>query len=106
MFRLEELGIDLSTFHQAVADARQAALDEAVAAGTISPEKAQVMAQNMEQAQVSAGPNGPQYQAGRQLGDCTGDGEAHRYGGSGEGNSWGVSGEGNGLEHRYGGSTR
>ena len=31
---LEDKGIDLSVFHQAVADARQAALDEAVAAGT------------------------------------------------------------------------
>ena len=32
---LEDKGIDLSVFHQAVADARQAALDEAVAAGTV-----------------------------------------------------------------------
>jgi hypothetical protein len=107
---LEEKGIDLSVFHQEVADARQAALDEAVAAGTISPERAQVMAQNMEQAQVSAGPNGPQYQAGEQSGDCTGDGNQYKYGqsdASGQGKSWGVPGDatGPGLEHQYGKST-
>ena len=105
---LEELGIDLSTFHQAVADARQAAVDEAVAEGTITPEQAQRMRQHMIQTEASGGPYGPQYGEGRQLGDCTGDGEAHRYGGSGEGNSRGEPSEGTGpdLEHRYGGSTR
>jgi hypothetical protein len=107
---LEEKGIDLDTFHQAVADARQAALDAAVAAGTISPERAQVMAQNMEQAQVSAGQNGPQYRAGERAGDCTGDGNQYKYGqsdASGQGNSWGVPGDatGPGLEHQYGKST-
>jgi len=105
---LEELGIDLSTFHQAVADARQAAVDEAVDEGTITPEQAQWMRQHITQTQASEGPYGPQYGEGRQLGDCTGDGEAHRYGGSGEGKSWGEPGEDTGpdLEHRYGGSTR
>jgi len=101
---LEEKGIDLSVFHQAVADARQAALDEAVAAGTVSPERAQVMAQNMEQAQVSAGPNGPRFGSGQGSGDCTGD--ANRYGMSDQGEGWGVPGDGTGLEHRYGGSTQ
>jgi hypothetical protein len=103
---LEEQGIDLSVFHQAVADARQAALDEAVAAGTISPERAQVMARNMEQAQASAGPHGPRSGAGQQLGDCTGD--ANRYGMSDQGKGWGFPGDGTGpgLEHRYGGSTQ
>lgn len=103
---LEEKGIDLSVFHQAVADARQAALDEAVAAGMISPERAQVMAQNMEQAQVSAGPHGPGDGSGGGSGDCTGD--ANRYGMSDQGKGWGVPGDGTGpgLEHRYGGSTQ
>jgi len=99
---LEEKGIDLSVFHQAVAEARQAALDEAVATGKISPERAQVMAQNMEQAQASAGPHGP----GNGSGDCTGD--ANRYGMSDQGKGRGVPGDatGPGLEHRYGGSTQ
>lgn len=105
---LEDLKIDLTVFHQAVADARQAAVDEAVAEGTITPEQAQWMRQHMAQTQASEGPYGPQYGEGRQLGECTGDGEAHRYGGSGEGESWGEPGEdtGPGLEHRYGGSTQ
>jgi len=105
---LEEKGIDLTTFHQAVADARKAAVDEAVAEGTITPEQAQWMLQHMAQNQASEGPYGPQYGEGRMLGDCTGEGEAHRYGGTGEGKSWGEPGEGTGpgLEHRYGGSTR
>ena len=105
---LEEMGIDLSTFHQAVADARQVAVDEAVALGTITPEQAQWMRQHMTQTQASEGPYGPQYGEGRQLGDCTGDGEANRYGMSDQGKGRGESGEdtGPGLEHRYGGSTR
>ena len=104
---LEELGIDLTVFHQAVADARQAAVDEAVAEGTITPEQAQWMRQHMTQTQASEGPYGPQYSEGRQLGDCTG-GDANRYGMSDQGKGWGEPGEGTGpgLEHRYGGSTR
>jgi len=103
---LEEKGIDLTVFHQAVADARQAALDQAVAEGKITPERAQVMAQNMEQAQVSAGPHGPRDGSGQGLGDCTGD--ANRYGMSDQGKGGGVPGDGTGpgLEHRYGGSTQ
>ena len=103
---LEEKGIDLTVFHQAVADARQAALDQAVAEGKITPERAQVMAQNMEQAQVSAGPHGPREGSGQGLGDCTGD--ANRYGMSDQGKGRGVPGDGTGpdLEHRYGGSTQ
>jgi hypothetical protein len=105
---LEGLNVDLTDFHQAVADARQAAVDEAVAEGTITPEQAQWMRQHMTQTQASEGPYGPQYGEGRTLGDCAGEGEAHRYGGTGEGKSWGEPGEGTGpgLEHRYGGSTR
>jgi len=105
---LEEKGIDLTVFHQAVADARQAAVDAAVAAGTITPEQAQWMLQRMAQNQASEGPHGPQYGEGQMLGDCAGGGDANRYGMSGEGKSWGVPGEGTGpgLEHRYGGSTR
>jgi hypothetical protein len=104
---LEENGVDLTVFEQDVAAARQAALDDAVAAGTISPERAQVMAENMEQAQVSAGPNGPQYQAGERSGDCTGDGNQYQNGqadASTLGSSWGVPGDGTGpgLEHQYG----
>jgi len=104
---LEELGFDLTVFHQAVADARQAAVDEAVAEGTITPEQAQWMLQHMAQNQVSEGPYGPQYGEGRMLGDCTG-GDANRYGMSDQGKGWGEPGEGTGpgLEHRYGGSTR
>jgi len=104
---LEDLKIDLTVFHQAVADARQAAVDEAVAEGTITPEQAQWMRQHMTQTQASEGPYGPQYSEGRQLGDCTG-GDANRYGMSDQGKGWGVPGEGigPGLEHRYGGSTR
>jgi len=103
---LEEKGIDLTVFEQAVADAHQAALDQAVAEGKITPERAQVMAQNMEQAQVSAGPHGPRDGSGQGLGDCTGD--ANRYGMSDQGKGWGVPGDGTGpgLEHRYGGSTQ
>ena len=103
---LEEKGVDLNVFEQAVADARQAALDQAVADGTISPERAQVMAQNMEQAQASAGPHGPRNGSGQGSGDCTGD--ANRYGMSGQGKGRGVPGDatGPGLEHRYGGSTQ
>jgi len=40
------------------------------------------MARNMEQAQASAGPHGPSSGASQQLGDCTGPGLEHRYGGS------------------------
>jgi hypothetical protein len=103
----EELGFDLTDFHQAVADARQAAVDEAVAEGTITPEQAQWMRQHMTQTQASEGPYGPQYGEGRQLGDCTG-GDANRYGMSDQGKGWGEPSEdtGPGLEHRYGGSTR
>ena len=103
---LEEKGIDLTVFHQAVADARQAELDQAVAEGEITPERAQVMAQSMEQAQASAGPHGPSSGAGQQLGDCTSD--ANRYGMSDQGKGWGIPGDGTGpgLEHRYGGSTQ
>ena len=74
--------------------------------GTISPERAQVMAQNMEQAQASAGPHGPQNGSGQGSGDCTGD--ANRYGMSDQGKGFGVPGDatGPGLEHRYGGSTQ
>ena len=103
---LEEMGIDLSVFHQAVADARQAALDQAVAEGTITPERAQVMAQNMDQAQVSAGPYGSGDGSSHGLGDCTGD--ANRYGMSDQGKGYGVPGDGTGpgLEHRYGGGSQ
>jgi hypothetical protein len=103
---LEEMGIDLSVFHQAVADARQAELDQAVAEGEITPERAQVMAQSMEQAQTSAGPHGSRYGSGQCPGDCAG--EANRYGMSDQGKGWGVPGDGTGpgLEHRYGGSTQ
>ncbi|MDI6858191.1 MAG: DUF2680 domain-containing protein [Dehalococcoidia bacterium] len=108
---LEEKGIDLSVFHQEVAEARQAAVDAAVAAGTLTQEQAQRMLERMEQNQASPGPHGPQYGEGRQLGECDGDGEQHRYGSASvaaAGKSWGEPGEGTGpgLEHRYGGSTR
>jgi hypothetical protein len=99
---LEEKGIDLSVFHQAVADARQAALEQAVAEGAITPERAQVMAQNIGQAQMSAGPHGPRDGSGQGLGDCTGD--ANRYGMSDQDKGYGEPGDGTGpgLSHRYG----
>jgi polyhydroxyalkanoate synthesis regulator phasin len=108
---LEEMGIDVSVFHQEVAEARQAAVDAAVAEGTLTQEQAQTMLQNMEQNQASEGPHGPQYGEGRRLGECDGDGEQHQYGSAAatsEGKSWGEPGGGTGPgeEHRYGGSTR
>jgi hypothetical protein len=36
---LEEKGIDLAVFEEPVADAREAAVEEAVAAGAIAPER-------------------------------------------------------------------
>lgn len=71
---LEENGVDLTTFHQAVAEARQQAVEEAVTAGTITPEQAQVMLQRMEQQQADGqyGPWGPR--AGAGTGDCDGTG--------------------------------
>jgi hypothetical protein len=106
---LEEKGVDISVFHQEVAEARQAAVDAAVAEGTLTQEQAQTMLRNMEQNQASEGPHGPRSGEGRRLGD--GDGEQYRYGsaaGVSEGKSWGEPGEGAGpgLERRYGGSTR
>jgi len=90
---LEELGIDLSVFHQAVAEARQAAVDEAVASSTITPEQAQVMLQRMNERQAGArygpgdgtcdgtGPHGPTAGSGYgEPGDGTGPGLSHRYG--------------------------
>lgn len=108
---LEEMGIDLSTFHQEVAEARQAAVDAALTDGTITQEQAQRMLQRMEQNRASEGPHGPRYGEGQQLGDCDGDGEQHRYGPASvpaTGKSWGEPGEdtGPGLEHRYGGPSR
>lgn len=103
---LEEKGVDLTTFHQAVADARQAAVDEAVDDGKLTQEQAGVMKQRMAQNQAEgAGSHGYGY------GECDGtcDGDMNRLGAaSGEGRSWGGPGDGTGpgLEHRYGGSTR
>lgn len=101
---LEEEEIDLSVFHQAVADARQAAVDEAVADGTITQGQAQFMLQRMEERQAAGmqgphgsgagdremlrdgtcdgtGPHGPSHGAGYgEPGEGTGPGEAHRYG--------------------------
>jgi hypothetical protein len=102
---LEEKGIDLSVFHQAVADARQAAVDEAVAAGTITPERAQVMLQRMEERQAAGeqGPYGPRAGAGQMLRDGTCDGTGP-HGPLAAGAGYGESGEGTGPDqsHRYG----
>jgi hypothetical protein len=93
---LDEMDIDLSVFHQAVADARQAAVDEAVAAGTITPEQAQVMLQRMQERQAAGeqGPYGPQ--AGAPYGP--GDGTCDETGphGSKTGAGYGEPGEGTG----------
>jgi len=102
---LEEMGVDLSVFHQAVADARQAAVDEAVAAGTITPEQAQVMFQRMEERQAAGeqGPHGPQAGAAQTLGEGTCDGTGP-HGAVAAGAGYGESGEGTGPDqsHRYG----
>lgn len=107
---LEEEGVDLTTFHQAVADARQAAVDEAVDEGKLTQEQAGVMKQRMAQNQAEgAGPHGYSYGDGDGECDGTCDGDMNRLGpASGEGFSWGGRGDGTGpgLEHRYGGSTR
>jgi len=101
---LEELGIDLSVFHQAVAEARQAAVEEAVAAGTMTPEQAQVMLQRMEERQADGGqgPYGPQAGARYGLGDgiCDGTGPHGPAAGAGYGEPG--DGTGPGLSHRYG----
>ncbi len=97
---LEEKGTDLTVFEQAVADAREAAVEEAVAAGTISPERAQVMLQRMAGEQ---GPHGPQAGAGQALRDGTCDGTGP-HGPVAAGSGYGESGEGTGPDqsHRYG----
>jgi len=95
---LEEKGIDLTTFHEAVADAREAALADAVAQGTLTAEQAQNMEQRMEQNQASPGPHGPM----RGNGECASiAGDANEY-------SWGSSsdGAGPGLNNRWGAKTR
>jgi len=102
---LEEKGIDLTVFEQAVADARESAVEEAVAAGTISPERAQVMLQRMEERQASGeqGPGGPQADAGQALRDGTCDGTGP-HGPVAAGSGYGESGGGTGPDqsHRYG----
>ncbi len=101
---LEEMGIDLSVFHQAVADARQAAVDQVVDNGPHTEGQAQSMPQGMEERQAATmqgpygsgagdqemardgtcdgtGPHGPSQGAGYgEPGEGTGPGEAHRYG--------------------------
>ena len=105
---LEELGIDLSVFHQAVAEARQAAVDEAVASSTITPEQAQVMLQRMNerQAEGGQGPYGAQAGARYGPGDGTCDGTCDGTGPHGPtaGSGYGEPGDGTGpgLSHRYG----
>jgi len=97
---LEEMGIDLATFHQAVVEARQAAVDEAVESGTLEPGQAQVMVQEMQECQAG----GPQGSCGPEAGD----GLMQRAGaGAGPGpgmHSYGEPGEGTGPGefHRYG----
>lgn len=102
---LEEKGIDLAVFEQAVADAREAAVEEAVAAGTISPERAQAMLQRMEERQAAGeqGPHGSQAGAGQMLRDGTCDGTGP-HGPMAAGAGHGESGEGTGPDqsHRYG----
>jgi hypothetical protein len=93
---LEEYGVDLSVFHQAVADERQSALDEAVAEGQISPERGQWMEQQMTQNQLSAGPHGP--------GDCDGDGPTVSGAAAGYGQP--SDGLGPGLQNRWGADAR
>jgi hypothetical protein len=101
---LEEKGIDLTVFEQAVADARETAVEEAVAAGTISPERAQVMLQRMEERQGAGeqGPHGPQAGAVQALRDGTCDGTGPH--GPTAGSGYGEPGEGTGPDqsHRYG----
>jgi len=94
---LEDMGVDLATFHQAVADARQAALDQAVAEGQISPERGQWMQQQMEQNQLSAGPHGP--------GDCDCDG-GPAVSGAAAGYGQPSDGLGPGLQNRWGAESR
>ena len=94
---LEEKGIDLAAFHQAVADARQAALDQAVAAGQMSPQRGQWMQQQMEQNQLSAGPHGP--------GDCDSDG-GPAVSGAAAGYGESSDGVGPGLQNRWGAGSR
>jgi hypothetical protein len=93
---LEEYGVDLSVFHQAVADERQSALDEAVADGQISPEQGQWMEQQMTQNQLSAGPHGP--------GDCDGSGPMASGAAAGYGQP--SDGLGPGLQNRWGADAR
>lgn len=101
---LEEKGIDLSVFHQAVAEARQAAVEEAVAAGTITQEQAQRMLQRMQERQAAGeqGPHGPQAGAQQMRGNgtCDGTGPHGPMAGSGYGESG--DGTGPGQSHRYG----
>jgi len=101
---LEELGIDLSVFHQAVAEARQAAVDEAVASSTITPEQAQVMLQRMNerQAEGGQGPYGAQAGARYGPGDGTCDGTGPHGPTAGSGYGEPGDGTGPGLSHRYG----
>jgi hypothetical protein len=80
---LEEKGIDLTVFEQVVADARETAVEEAVAAGTISQGRAQVMLQRAEERQAAGeqGPHGPQAGAGHgEPSEGTGPDQSHRYG--------------------------
>jgi len=102
---LEEKGIDLTVFEQAVADARETAVEEAVAAGTISPERAQVMLQRMEERQAAGeqGPHGPQAGAGQALRDGTCDGTGpHGPAAADAGHGEPNEGTGPDQSHRYG----
>ena len=105
---LEEMEIDLATFHQAVADARQAAVEDAVELGAITPEQAKAMLQKMQerQAQGTPGPYGPQAGTRQMLkdGTCDGAGPSGPMGGA----SYGEPGEGTGpgLSRHYGAAWR
>jgi hypothetical protein len=105
---LEEMGIDLATFHQAVADARQAAVQEAADSGSITSEQAQAMLQRMQerQAQGATGPQGQQAGTRQMLrdGNCDGAGPSGPMGSA----SYGEPGEGTGpgLSRHYGAAWR
>jgi len=90
---LEEKGIDLATFHQAVAEARQAAVDETIESATPAPSQTRVMLQGMQKSQArrslmlrdgtcdGAGPGEAMHGFSYgEPGEGTGPGEFHRYG--------------------------
>lgn len=84
----QELGVDIDVIRTAMSDIREAAIDEALDAGTITEEQAEWM-------RARPGPGG--YGYGYGFGQGPQDGTGYRMRGQGRGRQFGTPGAGNGF---------